>query len=90
MVDARNIYLIMVNLLLAYCWFYCRGPGLAVVHFSAEWAEQCNQVTDVLKELAKILNVQSSGSKFGVCDAENLSEISLKYKVNVCHIAFSK
>ncbi|CAH2237802.1 glutaredoxin-3 [Pararge aegeria] len=61
---------------------FIRSPALTVVHFSAEWAEQCNQVTEVLKELAKLDEVQSSGSKFGLCDAENLSEISLKYKVD--------
>lgn len=51
------------------------------MHFSADWAEQCGQVTEVLKELLKLPEIQSSGSKFGVCDAENLSEISLQYKV---------
>ncbi|XP_034828505.1 glutaredoxin 3 [Maniola hyperantus] len=61
---------------------FVKSPALAVVHFSAEWAEQCSQVTEVLKELAKISEAQSSGSKFGICDAENLSEISLKYKVD--------
>ncbi|XP_023954081.2 glutaredoxin 3 [Bicyclus anynana] len=61
---------------------FIRSPSLAVVHFSAEWAEQCIQVTDILKELSKLPEVQSSGSKFGVCDAENLSEISLQYKVD--------
>lgn len=52
------------------------------MHFSADWAEQCGQVNEVLKELIKLSEVQSSGTKFGVCDAENLSEISLKYKVH--------
>ncbi|XP_022113493.2 glutaredoxin-3 [Pieris rapae] len=55
---------------------------LTVVHFSAEWAEQCKQVTDVLKELLKLPEIVSSGSQFGVCDAENLSEVSLKFKVD--------
>ncbi|XP_045449060.1 glutaredoxin-3 [Melitaea cinxia] len=61
---------------------FVRSPSLTVVHFSADWADQCGQVTDILKELLKLPEVQSSGSKFGVCDAENLSEISLKYKVD--------
>lgn len=52
-----------------------------MVHFSADWADQCGPVTEVLKELLKLPEVQSSNSKFGVCDAEHLSEISLKYKV---------
>lgn len=51
------------------------------MHFAAEWAEQCKQVTEVLQELLKLPEIQSSGSKFAVCDAENLSEISLQYKV---------
>lgn len=53
-----------------------------MVHFSADWADQCGQVTEVLKELLKLPEIESSNSKFGVCDAENLSEISLKYKVS--------
>ncbi|XP_050349223.1 glutaredoxin 3 [Nymphalis io] len=61
---------------------FVRSPSLTVVHFSADWADQCGQVTDIMKELLKLPEVQSSGSKFGVCDAENLSEISLKYKVD--------
>lgn len=60
-----------------------RTPVLTVVHFSAEWAEQCKQVTEVLKELLKLPEVQSSGSKIAVCDAEKLSEISLQFKVNI-------
>ncbi|CAF4821751.1 unnamed protein product [Pieris macdunnoughi] len=58
------------------------SSSLTVVHFSAEWAEQCKQVTDVLKELLKLPEILSSGSQFGVCDAENLSEVSLKFKVD--------
>lgn len=61
--------------------YICRSPSLAVVHFSADWAEQCKQVTEVLQELLKLPEIQSSGSKVAVCDAENLSEISLQYKV---------
>ncbi|CAH0399133.1 unnamed protein product [Chilo suppressalis] len=61
---------------------FTRSPSLTVVHFSANWAEQCGQVTEVLSELSKLPDIQSSGSKFGVCDAENLSEISLQYKID--------
>lgn len=56
---------------------------LTIVHFSAEWAEQCKQVTEVLKELIKLPEVQSSGSKIALCDAEKLSEISLQFKVKL-------
>ncbi|GBP39719.1 Glutaredoxin-3 [Eumeta japonica] len=55
---------------------------LTVVHFSADWAAQCAQVTEVLKELSKLPEVQASGIKFYVCDAEKLSEISLKFMVD--------
>ncbi|XP_026330389.1 glutaredoxin-3 [Hyposmocoma kahamanoa] len=57
-------------------------PKLSIVHFSAEWADQCGQVTEVLKELSQLPEIQGSGSSFALCDAENLSEISLKYKVD--------
>ncbi|XP_063541491.1 glutaredoxin-3 [Cydia strobilella] len=59
-----------------------RSPTLTVAHFSAEWADQCSQVTEVLKELSKLPEILSSGAKFCICDAENLSEISLNYKVD--------
>lgn len=64
-----------------------RSPSLTVIHFAATWADQCSQVTEVLNELSKLPEIQNSGSKFAVCDAENLSEISLQYKVSpdLCH-----
>ncbi|XP_013139644.1 PREDICTED: glutaredoxin-3 [Papilio polytes] len=58
------------------------SPQLTVVHFSTDWAEQCPQITAVLEELSALPEIKSSGSKFGACDAEGLSEISLKYKVD--------
>ncbi|XP_072929261.1 glutaredoxin 3 [Epargyreus clarus] len=61
---------------------FIKSPALTAIHFSADWAAQCGQVTDVLTELFKITEIQSSGSKFGICDAEKLAEISLKYKVD--------
>lgn len=61
---------------------FIRSPNLSVVHFSAEWAEQCKQVTDVLKELLNLPEIKSCGSIIGICDAESLSEISLEYKVD--------
>ncbi|CAK1579283.1 unnamed protein product [Parnassius mnemosyne] len=57
-------------------------PQLTVVHFSTDWAEQCPQITTVLEELAALPEIKSSNTKFGVCNAETLSEISLKYKVD--------
>lgn len=70
-------------------FYICRTPVLTVVHFSAEWAEQCQQVTEVLKELVKLPEVQSSGSKIALCDAEKLSEISLQYKVKIIHTNYT-
>ncbi|XP_013193971.1 glutaredoxin 3 [Amyelois transitella] len=61
---------------------YIKSPSLTIVHFSADWAEQCGQVTEVLKELQNLPEIKSSGSQFAVCDAEKLSEISLQYKVD--------
>ncbi|XP_037302351.1 glutaredoxin 3-like [Manduca sexta] len=61
---------------------FIRSPILTVVHFSAEWADQCKQVTEVLEELAKLPDIQAVGTKFAVCNAEELSEISLQYKVD--------
>ncbi|XP_053606096.1 glutaredoxin 3 [Plodia interpunctella] len=61
---------------------FIKSPSLSVVHFSADWAEQCSQVTEVLKELLNLPEIKSSGSQFAVCDAEKLSEISLQYKVD--------
>lgn len=54
---------------------------MTVVHFSTDWAEQCPQITAVLEELAALPEIKFSGTKFGICNAEGLSEISLKYKV---------
>ncbi|CAH0583011.1 unnamed protein product [Chrysodeixis includens] len=61
---------------------FIRTPVLTVVHFSADWAEQCKQVTEVLQELAKLPDVAASGTKIAICDAEKLSEISLQFKVD--------
>ncbi|OWR47606.1 glutaredoxin 3 [Danaus plexippus] len=61
---------------------FVSSSTLTVVHFCAEWADQCGPVTEVLKELLKLPEIQNSCTKFAVCDAENLSEISLKYKVD--------
>jgi len=54
-----------------------QGKNLTVVHFSAEWADQCTQMNDVLVEISK----QHSNVKYLVIDAENLSEISLEYEI---------
>merc|ERR1712168_1752649 len=54
-----------------------QGKNLTVIHFSAEWADQCSQMNDVLVEISK----QHQNVKYLVIDAENLSEISLEYEI---------
>nr|CAI5828965.1 unnamed protein product [Callosobruchus analis] len=56
-----------------------RKPCLSVVHFHAPWAEQCQQVTEVLQVLAQQKNY--SEVMFYSCPAEDLPEVSLKYKI---------
>ena len=50
-----------------------------MVHFSATWVEQCKQVNDVIDALAK--QPEYSGVKFVKCEAEDLAEVSLLYKI---------
>lgn len=69
-------------ILFLYFWYFS-SPQVSVVHFSAEWAAQCGQVTDVLKELSKLPELSTANTQFYTCDAEKLSEISMKYKVPI-------
>ncbi|RZC40796.1 Glutaredoxin and/or Thioredoxin domain containing protein [Asbolus verrucosus] len=55
------------------------NPDLSVVHFAADWAEQCGQVNDVLDALSK--RTEYSKIKFFKCQAEDLSEVSLSHKI---------
>jgi Grx4 family monothiol glutaredoxin len=55
------------------------NKGLVVVHFLAPWAPQCQQVTDVILDLAK--EKQLSGVLFLAIEAESLPELSLKYDI---------
>ncbi|GLV45382.1 uncharacterized protein CBL_05483 [Carabus blaptoides fortunei] len=57
------------------------GGNLVVVHFSAKWADQCSHVNDVLDELAKQDEFVKSAVKFCCCEAEDLAEVSLQYKI---------
>lgn len=50
-----------------------------MIHFYAEWAEQCSQINDILDTLAS--QPDFSQVKFYKCPAEDLSEVSLKYKI---------
>ncbi|XP_037937202.1 glutaredoxin 3-like [Teleopsis dalmanni] len=51
---------------------------VSVVLFSADWAEQCKQVSEVLEELAKILKQL----QFYSLNAEKYAEISLKHQID--------
>ncbi|XP_076815580.1 glutaredoxin-3-like [Clavelina lepadiformis] len=51
--------------------------SLVVVHFWATWAEQCTQMNEVTKELAK----KNPNVMFLCVEAEEIPEISLKYEV---------
>lgn len=53
---------------------------MTVVLFSADWAEQCAQILDVLSDLAKKPEY-ANALQFLDVSAENLSEVSLKYGV---------
>ncbi|XP_066151040.1 glutaredoxin-3 [Euwallacea fornicatus] len=55
------------------------SPSLTVIHFTAQWADQCPQVNDVLDTLAQ--HPEFSKVQFYECPAEELSELSLKYHI---------
>lgn len=55
--------------------------NLTIVHFSANWADQCSHINEVLDELAKQEEFKKTEVKFGVCEAEDLADISLRYKI---------
>lgn len=52
---------------------------MCVVHFQANWVEQCSQINELLETLAGQKNLAQA--KFYSCPAEDLSEVSLKYKI---------
>lgn len=52
---------------------------VSVVHFQAPWAEQCAQVNEVLGALST--QNEFSKIKFYSCEAEELSDISAKYRI---------
>ncbi|MPC71150.1 Glutaredoxin 3 [Portunus trituberculatus] len=56
-----------------------RKDGLLVAHFMANWAPQCGQMNDVITELAKQSELKDV--QFCIVPAEDLSEVSLKYKI---------
>ncbi|CAL9706359.1 unnamed protein product [Knipowitschia caucasica] len=54
------------------------GKGLAVVHFQAAWAPQCEQMNDVMAVLAE----EHRGSTFVRLEAEAVPEVSEKYDIS--------
>jgi len=54
-----------------------QGRNLTVVHFWADWAEQCKQMNDVLKELAR----QYPNVKYLLIEAEELPDVTVSYEV---------
>ncbi|CAH1118811.1 unnamed protein product [Phaedon cochleariae] len=56
-----------------------QNQNLSVIHFQAEWAEQCAQVNELLEALASQQNYSSV--KFYSCPAEDFAEECLKYKI---------
>uniref|UniRef100_A0A182PS52 Uncharacterized protein n=1 Tax=Anopheles epiroticus TaxID=199890 RepID=A0A182PS52_9DIPT len=53
---------------------------VSVVLFSAEWAEQCKQISDVMTELAKQAEFKSL--QFLDVPAEDLSELSMRHQID--------
>lgn len=61
-------------------FFFCllhSSNKVSIALFSADWAEQCIQILNVLKELAK----QYTALQFIDVPAEEFSEISIKHQV---------
>jgi len=56
-----------------------RGENLVVVHFYADWAEQCKDMNDVLVELSN--NPDLKEVKFGKLLAEDMPEVSMEHKI---------
>lgn len=67
-----------MNTIRTFCIFY-RSDAVSVVLFSADWAEQCKQILDVMGELSKLPDLKEIS--FLNVPAEEFSEISLKHQV---------
>ncbi|XP_052891090.1 glutaredoxin 3 [Anopheles moucheti] len=53
---------------------------VSVVLFSADWAEQCKQISDVMSELAK--QTEFKALQFLDVPAEDLSELSMRHQID--------
>lgn len=60
--------------------FLSSADKTSVVLFSADWAEQCKQVQDVLEDLTKLL---ADKLAFVKITAEDFPEIAMKHQVCV-------
>lgn len=58
---------------------FFRAKHLSVVHFYAPWAQQCEQINDVLEEMTKLDEYKEA--KFAKVVAEDLPEISNKCEI---------
>lgn len=68
--------------LIVFYIFRCfRSDKVSVILFSADWAEQCNQVLDALNTLAGKSELNNSLQFLNV-PAEELSEVSLKHRID--------
>lgn len=56
------------------------AAGVSLVLFSAEWAEQCKQISDVMSELAKQAEFKSV--QFLDVPAEDLSQLSMHHQID--------
>jgi len=56
-----------------------KNGNLLVVHFMADWAPQCGQMNDVMKELTSLQQLKDV--IFATVMAEDLSEVSMKYSI---------
>lgn len=56
-----------------------KNGNLVVVHFMADWAPQCGQMNDVLKELSSLQQLKDV--IFATVMAEDLSEVSMKHSI---------
>lgn len=59
-------------------FFLFSSDKCSVVLFSADWAEQCKQVQDVLEDLTKMLAEKLTFVKIA---AEDFPEIAMKHQV---------
>ncbi|XP_011315108.1 glutaredoxin 3 isoform X2 [Fopius arisanus] len=58
---------------------FIKSRDLLVIHFYAPWADQCGQMNELLEDLAK--SHKNGEVQFAKVEAEDLSEVSLKYKI---------